>query len=105
MVTQRTFARLARLVMGALCLVALSAAAQTTWPNRPVKLIVPFPPGGGSDAVGRVIAGKLSERLGQQVVVDNRPGAGGSMGTEAAVRATPDGYTLVLASVSEIAIN
>lgn len=88
----------------ALALCTTFAAAQS-WPARPVKLIVPFPPGGGSDAVGRVIANKLSERLGQQVVVENRAGAGGSMGTEAAVRSAPDGYTLVLASVSEVAIN
>ena len=81
------------------------AASAQSWPTKPVRLIVPFPPGGGSDAVGRVIAQKLSERLGQQVVVDNRGGAGGSMGTELAVRAAPDGYTMVLASTSEIAIN
>lgn len=86
------------------CFAATSAAAQG-WPNKPLRLIVPFPPGGGSDAVGRVIAQKLSERLGQQVVVDNRGGAGGSIGTELAVRAAPDGYTMVLASTSEIAIN
>ncbi|MDB5866103.1 MAG: protein bugT-like protein [Betaproteobacteria bacterium] len=72
---------------------------------RPLRLIVPFPAGGGSDAVGRIIGQKLGERFGQQVVVDNRAGAGGSIGTEAAVRATPDGYSMVLASTSEIAIN
>jgi tripartite-type tricarboxylate transporter receptor subunit TctC len=101
---QQFFRKFARLVAGGLFVVVLSAGAQS-WPNRPVKLIVPFPPGGGSDAVGRVIAQRLSERLGQQVVVDNRGGAGGSMGTEAAVRAVPDGYTMVLASTSEIGIN
>lgn len=93
-----------RLLLAAMCLAATAAGAQG-WPNKPLRLIVPFPPGGGSDAVGRLIAQKLSERLGQQVVVDNRGGAGGSMGTELAVRAAPDGYTMVLASTSEIAIN
>lgn len=72
---------------------------------RAMRLIVPFPAGGGSDAVGRIIGPKLGARAGQQVVVDNRAGAGGSIGTEAAVRATPDGHTMVLASTSEIAIN
>jgi tripartite-type tricarboxylate transporter receptor subunit TctC len=75
------------------------------YPTRLVRLIVPFPAGGGSDIVGRIIAGKLTEQMKQQVFVDNRGGAGGSIGTEAAVRAAPDGYTLVLASTSEIAVN
>ncbi len=94
-----------RLLLAAAFLAMTGAASAQSWPTKPVRLIVPFPPGGGSDAVGRVIAQKLSERLGQQVVVDNRGGAGGSMGTELAVRAAPDGYTMVLASTSEIAIN
>jgi tripartite-type tricarboxylate transporter receptor subunit TctC len=84
--------------------VAASAVAQN-YPDRPLRMIVPFPAGGGSDAIGRIIAQKLTERLGQNMVVDNRAGAGGSIGTEAAVRATPDGYSMVLASTSEIAIN
>jgi tripartite-type tricarboxylate transporter receptor subunit TctC len=84
--------------------VSQNAPAQG-FPGKPMRLIVPFPPGGGSDVVGRIIAQKLTERLGQQVVVDNRAGAGGSIGTEAAVRSAPDGYTMVLASASEIAIN
>src|SRR5688500_18229093 len=84
--------------------VAASAFAQS-YPARTVRLIVPFPAGGGSDVIGRIVAQKLTERFGQQVIVDNRAGAGGSIGTEAAVRAAPDGYTLVLASTSEIAIN
>ena len=102
--THHLFRSWARLLAAALFVVVSSAGAQS-WPSRPVRLIVPFPPGGGSDAVGRVIAQKLSDRLGQQVMVDNRGGAGGSMGTELAVRAAPDGYTMVLASTSEIAIN
>ena len=93
--------------LGLVCL-ALGVSAYglaQTFPAKPVRLIVPFPAGGGSDVVGRILAQKLSERLGQPVFVDNRPGAGGSIGTEAAVRATPDGYTMVLASTSEIAVN
>ena len=86
------------------CCFLFNAHAES-WPTKPLKLVIPFPPGGGSDAVGRVIANQLSPILGQQIVVDNRSGAGGSIGTEFAVRANPDGYTLLLASTSEIAIN
>ena len=102
----------ARAVLALAMLVAASAAAQTQstgpghgYPARPLRLIVPFPAGGGSDAIARIISPKLTERLGQQIVVDNRAGAGGSVGTEAAVKATPDGHNMVLASTSEIAIN
>jgi len=87
-----------------LCAVSGLAVAQP-FPSKPVRLIVPFPAGGGSDVVGRLVAQKLSERMGQQVFVDNRAGAGGSIGTEAAVKAPPDGYTTVLASTSEVSIN
>ena len=80
-------------------------ASAQTYPAKPVRLIVPFPAGGGSDIVGRIVAAKLTEQLKQQVIVDNRAGAGGSIGTEAAARAAPDGYTMVLASTSEIAVN
>jgi tripartite-type tricarboxylate transporter receptor subunit TctC len=65
--------------------------------TRPVRLIVPFAPGGGSDTLARLMGQWLSERLGQQLVIENRPGGGASIGTEAAVRASPDGYTLFLA--------
>jgi tripartite-type tricarboxylate transporter receptor subunit TctC len=83
---------------------ACTAAAQS-FPAKPVRLIVPFPAGGGSDIVGRIVAQKLTEQMKQQVFVDNRGGAGGSIGTEAAAKSAPDGYTMVLASTSEIAVN
>ena len=86
----------------ALCAAALFAAhaAAQTYPSKPVRLIIPFPPGGSNDVVGRMIAFQLSERLGRQVVADNQGGAGGIIGTETAARSTPDGHTLLLISVA-----
>lgn len=95
-----------RVFAAVLLIVGWSACTSAQdYPSRPLHLIVPFPAGGGSDIIGRILAQKLGERLGQQIVVENRAGAGGSIGTEAAVRSAPDGYTLVLASTSEIAVN
>ncbi len=74
------------------------AVAADPYPSRPVRMIIPFPPGGSNDVVGRLIAQQLSTRLGQQVVPDNRAGAGGMIGTEAVARAEPDGYTILFAS-------
>src|SRR6476620_11135623 len=68
------------------------------YPGRPIRLIVPFGPGTGSDVLGRVLAQKLSEQMGQPLVIDNRPGASGAMGTELTARSAPDGYTLTLAT-------
>ncbi len=85
-------------------LFAVSAIAQT-WPAKPVRLITPYPPGGGTDVVARIIGEKLGELLGQPVVIDNKAGAGGSLGTELAARAAPDGYTLVLGSTATHAVN
>ncbi len=75
------------------------------YPARPIRMIVAYPPGGGTDIVGRLMAQKLSENLGQNVVVDNRGGATGNIGTELAARATPDGYTLLMGNVAPNAIN
>ena len=79
-----------------LLLAAGGVHAQQNYPTRPIRLIVPFPPGGGADIVARVMAQKVTESFGVSVVVDNRPGAAGMIGTETAVRANPDGYTLIL---------
>jgi len=79
---------------------AHSAHAQDVYPSKPIRLIVPFAPGGGTDVVARAIAAKLSESFGKQVVVDNRAGGGGTIGVETTVRANPDGYTIVLISAS-----
>ena len=80
------------------------AAAAESYPSRPIRFIVPFPPGGGNDIVGRIVATKLAEGLGQQVVVDNRGGAGGTLGTELAAKAPRDGYTLLVNNIS-LAVN
>ena len=77
-----------------------AVAAAATYPDKPVRLIVPFPPGGSNDIVGRLIGAQLTERLGQQVVIDNRGGAGGMIGTEIAANSQPDGYTLLIISVA-----
>ena len=77
--------------------VAFSAFAATTdYPSKPVRLLVPFPPGGGADAMARIITPKLTERMGQTWVVDNRGGAGGNMATEVVATAQPDGYSVLL---------
>ncbi|MEO8279204.1 MAG: tripartite tricarboxylate transporter substrate-binding protein [Ideonella sp.] len=86
---------LSRLIAGVLCGLALSASAQT-FPSRVVRLIVPYPPGGGTDVMARVLAPLLRDDLGQPVVVENRPGAGGALGAAEVARATPDGHTLLL---------
>ena len=88
----------ALLVLVVSMLPAAALAQQQPFPSRTVRLILPFPPGGPTDLLGRTIAQKLSEQMGQQVVADNRPGAGGNVGLEFASKAPPDGYTLVLTS-------
>jgi tripartite-type tricarboxylate transporter receptor subunit TctC len=83
-------------------LCAATTVMAQTYPTRPVRMMVPFPAGGGSDTMGRILGGKLSERLGQQFVVENRPGAAGSIGAEIAARAAADGYMVLLGSTSEL---
>jgi tripartite-type tricarboxylate transporter receptor subunit TctC len=81
------------------------ALAQAPYPNRPVKMIVPFAPGGASDFVARIISPRLSELLGQSIVIENKPGASGNIGMEAAAKAPADGYTIYLGNIGTIAIN
>ena len=87
-----------RFLLALLLALPLSAAAQ--YPQRAIKMIVPFPPAGATDVVGRIVAQKLTERLGQSVVVENRPGAGGSIGSDLVAKSAPDGYTLLMATSS-----
>lgn len=92
-------------VLAACVLVASPAAAQADWPTAPIRLISPFAPGGSSDQLARILAPELSQRLGQQVLVDNRTGAGGNIGVDAVAKAKPDGHTLLLASPGPIVVN
>jgi len=87
-------------IAAGLALAHAAAMAQKAWPEKTVRVIVPFAPGGGTDIIARIAAARLSDELGQQFVVDNRAGAGGTIGAEAAVRSAPDGYTLALVSSS-----
>src|SRR5438046_8962087 len=91
-----------RILLG--LLFAGSAFAQD-YPNRPVKIIVPYAPGGSTDIIGRIVAQRLTESLGQSFLVDNRPGASGNLALEAVAKAPPDGYTLLVGKVSTNAIN
>ena len=94
--TMRTMLMAAGFVLAA----ASPAFSQPDYPNRPVRLIIPFPPGGSNDVVGRMIGDQLSKQLGKQVVIDNRAGAGGVIGTELAAKEKPDGYTLLVISLA-----
>jgi tripartite-type tricarboxylate transporter receptor subunit TctC len=91
--------------LAALSMIAATGALAQTWPDRPVRVIVPFPPGGGLDFFARVLAPRLQEHLGQQIVVENRSGAGGMVGADFVAKAAPDGYTLLLSSSAELTIS
>jgi tripartite-type tricarboxylate transporter receptor subunit TctC len=95
--------RIASVAIVAAGLLAPGAAHAQSYPTKPVKLIVPFAAGGPIDVMGRLVAQWLSSALGQQVVVDNRPGASGAIGTRAAAAAEPDGHTLLIGSVTKLA--
>lgn len=95
---------LKKLILATLALSAATLAQADNWPSRPLTLIVPFPPGGAADTVGRYYAEQLSTSLGQPVVVDNKPGAGTAIAAEAVAKAKPDGYTLSLATAGQLAI-
>src|SRR3954467_2731626 len=84
--------------------VALNSFAQT-YPNKPIRLVLPYPPGGGTDVIARPLAQKLTEHLGQQVIVDNRGGANGNIGMEYVAKSPPDGYTLLFALTGQYAVN
>ena len=83
-------------IFGCLC----GQAQEVVWPNRPIKLVVPYTPGGGTDILGRMLGRRLSEALGVSVVIENRPGSDGSIGTDAVAKAQPDGYTLLIDGTS-----
>ena len=93
-----------RSLIALIALVTTSALAQQ-WPSRPVKLIVAYPPGGSSDLMARIVAAKFAERWGQQVLVENKPGAAGAIGTDYAAKQPPDGYSFMIANLGPIAVN
>ena len=93
------------LVAGTSCFAQATTTATGHYPDKPVHLVVPYPAGGGADHWGRLVAAKLAERLGQQVIVDNVPGKGGNNGTAIAAKAAPDGYTLLLGSIGPLAVH
>ena len=97
--------RLTAWFLTAILAYAAAPAYAQAWPARTIRIIVPFPPGGGNDVVGRLIAQKLSERIGQQVVVENRAGANGIVGLQALMQAAPDGYTLGVGAAGPMAVN
>lgn len=94
------FGKLCRSIAQGALILGISAAVHAAYPDRPIKLIVPYPPGGATDVIGRILAKNLGESLGQQVLVENRGGAGGNIGAEAAAKASPDGYTLLMGAVT-----
>src|SRR5215471_12303885 len=100
----RRYTVLASILAAGLCLLAVGPAAAQSYPTRLIKMIVPFPPGGPIDTMARLVAHELSARLAQEVVVENRPGAGSTLGSRAAASADADGYTLLFGSSGSLAV-
>src|SRR5882672_10573482 len=96
--------RFAALLASLVAIVTTSAAPAQEWPDKPVRIIAPYAPGGSADTLGRLIAQKLGQRLNQNFVVENRPGAGGFLGSESVAKAAPDGYMLLVSGVGSHAI-
>mgnify|MGYP003339457227 FL=1 len=94
--------RAARVLSGCALLCASGATVAQTWPAKPVRVVIPWPPGGSNDVVGRIVMQKVGESLGQQFVVDNRPGASGAIGAEPVAKAPPDGYTIMVHSTTHL---
>ncbi len=94
------FSKFGRSILFGLMIAGLSGGSFAAYPDKPIKLVVPYPPGGATDVIGRILAKNLGESLGQQVVVENRGGAGGNIGAEAVAKASPDGYTLLMGAVT-----
>ena len=101
----RRFAAAALLLAAGIDVGAQPASTPGGWPNKPIRMIVTFPPGGSADATVRIVAPKLGERLGQQVLIDNRPGAGGNIGLAALAKSDPDGYTIGVGAAGGLAAN
>ena len=91
--------------LAAACLFVGNAPAQDKYPTKPIRLIVPFAPGGSSTIVARAFTGQMSKALGQEMIVDNRPGGAGTIAMEAAAKAEPDGYTLIMGHIGTLAVN
>src|SRR5258708_30007210 len=97
--------RATRLVVALLFFVVHSVAFAQAWPSKPIKIIVPYPPGGTSDILARSVGQKLSGMLGQPVVVENKPGATGNIGADFVAKSTPDGYTVLLAAIGSLPLS
>ena len=97
--------RMSKALAAMICIFAAAAAGAQTWPSQPIRLVVPYPAGGGTDFFARTIGARLSEQLGQQVLIENKPGAATIIGAEAVARAAPDGYTVLLGDTATFAVN
>ena len=90
------------LVSAVIAISAIAEAGEDGWPQRPLRLVVPFPAGSSTDIIARIVAQKLSHRLGQQIVIENRAGASGNIGADAVAKAAPDGYTIGIATAARM---